>query len=60
MMDESCPHCGANWDGGDILERLRQTGHYQTEERLLEAASHYGWTPENPTRFSRRFHADLW
>jgi hypothetical protein len=60
-MDKSgkCPECNCSWDNGDIFEKLqsiRNSGTAyvgKTDEELLKFAAAYGWTPENPTRFSR-------
>ena len=51
---KNCPHCKCNWNGGDILECLSKHPLYSnyTKEQLLEAAGHYGWTPETPKNFS--------
>lgn len=49
-----CPDCGQSWDDGDIAERLYETGYYRKPHQAEEAALNYGWTPENPTRFSKR------
>lgn len=61
-----CPECGSNWDDGDILERLkklREDGviYYgsKTDAELIEIAGHYGWTPDNPKRFSRIIGVEL-
>jgi rubredoxin len=62
----ACPACGSSWDAGDILERfvaLRAEGdsYYKnkTDAELQEIASQYGWTPENPKRFSRLIGVEL-
>lgn len=49
-----CPDCGESWNDGDIAERLYGTGYYRSPYLAEEAARNYGWTPENPTRFSKR------
>lgn len=52
---QECPVCGANWNAGDIYEVLRNHDGYKgwTNEKILEAASHYGWSKENPKHFTR-------
>lgn len=47
----ACPHCNANLDAGDIYDTFIEMGH--DHERAELNASHYGWTPEKPQRFSR-------
>jgi len=52
MMDYTeCPNCGVTWEGLEIPVGLRLTGSY-TEAQAIEAATHYGWTPENKKCFS--------
>jgi hypothetical protein len=46
-----CPHCHSNLDGGDIYDKFIELGY--GEQRALEAATHFGWTKDNPKRFSR-------
>lgn len=55
----NCPKCGFLFDGGDIVERfkeMRDSGdsYYKnkTDEEIKEVASHYGWSEEDPQRFS--------
>lgn len=36
-----CPHCGANLDGGDILETFIAQG--KTPEKAAEIAANYGY-----------------
>lgn len=61
-----CPACGSSWDNGDIFERLsdlRESGDEfyknKTDAELQEIAGHYGWTPDNPKRFSRVIGVEL-
>ena len=46
-----CPHCNSDLRGEDIFESF--ISHYRDEEKALKAADMYGWTKENPCRFSR-------
>ena len=50
-----CPVCKESWDDGDIRDQLKASGRYdnRTDEELTNAAKSYGWTPENPQRFSK-------
>ncbi len=50
-----CPCCGADWDDGDIYERLRNHEAYKnwSDEKVREAAGHYGWAENDKKRFSR-------
>jgi rubredoxin len=61
-----CPKCGADWDGGDIFERLKELrsagdSFYgpKTDAELQEIAGHYGWTPETTERFSKLIGVEL-
>lgn len=61
-----CPKCGADWDGGDIFEHLKELraagdSFYgpKTDAELQEIAGHYGWTPETPKRFSKLIGVEL-
>lgn len=48
-----CPECGHSWDKGDVMEYLKQSFPSLSELELLKKAKDgYGWTPENPRRFS--------
>lgn len=47
-MKTSCPVCGVNWQGKEVVDGLRDAGNPNPEE----AAKLYGWTPENKLRFS--------
>lgn len=50
----NCPICNGNWDDGDVCEVLsRQDKFKNNPGRLLNAAGNYGWTKENPKRFSK-------
>ena len=60
-----CPECGANWNNGDVLARLRalrDSDEYyknKTDDELIEIAGYYGWTVENPKCFSRLLGVEL-
>lgn len=49
-----CPHCGENWDGGEIIQVLGKmdTLAYNSAKDLQDIAAKFGWTPENKRRFS--------
>lgn len=49
-----CPHCGTDWDAGDIYEVLQKNPYYQdkTDEEVKIIAGYYGWSEENKIRFS--------
>jgi hypothetical protein len=56
----NCPHCNANWDGGDIYETLLERSKDPDDlffgdkpKKIERIAKNYGWTKENPTRFQR-------
>lgn len=49
-VSSNCPACGVTWEGGEIPDRLMETGHY-TREQAEKAAAYYGWTPENKLKF---------
>jgi hypothetical protein len=57
MLDKfgKCPTCGCNWNGGDIKEHISkmQVFHSRTEGELMQIAASYGWTPQNPIRFTK-------
>ena len=48
---EDCPHCGKILDGGDVYEKMFSL--YRDPERALEEAEQFGWSKENPVRFSK-------
>ena len=50
----NCPKCGFLLDGGDIFEELKKQPHYtgRSDESIKESASMYGWSEEDPKRFS--------
>ena len=61
-----CPKCGADWDGGDIFEHLKELraardSFYgpKTDAELRVFARCYGWTPETPKRFSKLIGVEL-
>ena len=45
----NCPHCDHFLDRGDIYEVLKEI---YGEDKAKEWAPHYGWSIENPQRFS--------
>lgn len=48
-----CPECGYSWDGGDVLEIMKSRNEKINDDFLIDQARKmYGWTPENPRRFS--------
>ena len=47
-----CRYCGFNLDAGDVLEELEKTNMYE-KDKLVQAASDYGWTPQNKIRFKK-------
>lgn len=56
---KNCPKCGFLLDGGDIVEtfkEMRANGdpYYKdkTDEDIKKSAALYGWTKEDPKRFS--------
>lgn len=56
---DCCPECNTKWDGGDILEdltRRKDAGEVifgdKSDAELIEYASSYGWTVEDPQRWS--------
>ena len=51
----NCPECGYSWDGGDVLEVMKSRNPKLSGGDYLigEAKKMYGWTPENPRRFSK-------
>ena len=56
----NCPKCGFLLDGGDIFEtfkKMKTDGdpHYKdkTDKEIKEVAAMYGWSKENPKRFSK-------
>src|SRR5437762_10003470 len=48
-----CPNCCGSWDGGDILEVLKENNPHKDGETLREWASHYGYSEDNPRRFQK-------
>lgn len=52
---KECPECKASWDGGDIYQYFRNSSKYsdKTDEEIEDIVSSYGWTKENPKRFSK-------
>lgn len=63
-----CPACGKSWDDGDILENLialrdsppgGEFYKHKTDEDLRKIAGYYGWSPENPRRFSKVIGVEL-
>lgn len=46
-----CPHCNSLLDDGDVYEHFLEK--YNDHEEALESAAFYGWSKEEPARFSR-------
>lgn len=53
-MYNLCPHCSFNWDGGDVLEQLKNLSLHVTksDNELIKLASNYGWYPDSPKRLT--------
>lgn len=49
---KNCPICNCNWDGGDVFEELQLHYPDRSIEKIKDMASSYGWSEENPQRFS--------
>jgi hypothetical protein len=53
---DPCPHCGFDFDDGDVFQKLRSMSVYKdkndTDVELI--ALYYGWTPQNKKRFSKK------
>ena len=47
-----CPHCKESLDDGDIYDTFL-VKYGGDEEKALEVAGYYGWTKDNPKRFSK-------
>lgn len=47
-----CRYCTENLDGGDVYEVLREKYPDKTDAEIERAARSYGWTKEQPIRFS--------
>lgn len=61
-----CPECGADWDAGDIFERLKEMRAHgrefyanKTDEEIENIARQYGWAPGSPKHFSRLIGVEL-
>lgn len=56
MAIEPCSHCGVELDGGDIYTTLKSNLGYKdkTSEEIIKIAQSYGWTKQNPKRFSNK------
>lgn len=50
MEPKQCPKCNVSFEKEDIYEFFLNK--YKDEKKALESASFYGWTKENPLRFS--------
>lgn len=66
MNTDLCPKCGTSWDNGDILEtfqKMRAAGDDfykdKTDAELVDIASAYGWSKEQPVRFRRLIGIEL-
>jgi len=58
MIDilNKCPSCGRKWDGGDIKEVVSRLDVFSNRSSgYLERAANsgYGYSPENPNRFTK-------
>lgn len=53
---EPCFHCGTELDGGDIYTILKNDIGYKdkTNEDIIKIAQAFGWTEQNPKRFSNK------
>ena len=51
MIAKTCPKCKADFEQEDIYEHFLKE--YNDPKKALETAEMYGWTKENPQRFSR-------
>jgi hypothetical protein len=51
MEPKECPNCNAQFEKDDIYEVFLKK--YGDEKKALEVAALYGWTKENPCKFSR-------
>lgn len=56
MIDKlgCCPNCKKSWEGQDIKEALSMLSIHQhkSDSEMIKLAAQYGWTPENPTKFT--------
>lgn len=52
---KTCRYCNSDLDRGDILETLLQNDYYKnlSREQILKIALVYGYTIDNPIRFSK-------
>lgn len=50
-----CPHCQENWDGGDVFEALSKMdiNMMKSPDDVRILAGNFGWSPDNPTNFSK-------
>lgn len=51
----TCPHCGMNWDGGDIKAHLQSLDVFMLKDEAsmqVIAKESFGWLPEAPTKLS--------
>lgn len=53
---DPCLHCGTDLDDGDVFQKLRSMSVYKekNDNEIEVIAMHYGWTPQNKTRFSKK------
>lgn len=56
MLDKfsECPNCHISWNDGDISTIINRLEVFRNKSSndLKAIAGAYGWTPENPTKFS--------
>lgn len=62
----NCPKCGFLLDGGDIVEKFKEMrangdSFYKnkTDKEIEKSAAMYGWSKENPKRFSNIIGIDI-
>lgn len=55
----NCPECGFLWDKGDAMEMVKQNFPFLPDNILLNMAKNqFGWTPDNPKRFTHLIHIE--
>lgn len=58
---DKCPHCGFDFDDGDIFTKLRNLSVYKdkSDNDVEIIALSYGWTPQNKKRFTKKIVVQL-
>jgi hypothetical protein len=62
---DCCPECNHSWDDGDVFSELKELREVNdlykslSDEELQEIANAYGWTEDNPVRFSKLIRLEL-